>query len=349
MKQFIISIFLFLGTYINLSAQNLITLQSGNNSTFFQTLDDAVSQAQNGDTIYIPGGSFSLSNPINKSLHLVGSGHNPDSTLTTARTIMPGLTLTSGSGNGSISGIYFTGSSFYNYGQIFFNADITGYAISRCYIKGGISNLSGTNVNNISIIENTIGSFELCLSCGNPYSINLSASNHLIDNNILLSKVNVSNSIIKNNIFLYYNGFAAIPYPLITNSCTVENNIFVGGTIGATGCIFHNNVNGGVNGVDNYSNQGSGNFLNGGSLDQIFVNYDLGLNWNYSYNLHLVSGSPYHNAGTDGTDIGIYGGIFPWKEGSVPFNPHINLKLISPTTDNQGNLPIQIRVRAQNN
>ena len=73
----------------------------------------------------------------------------------------------------------------------------------------------------------------------------------------------------------------------------------------------------------------------------------LDVNSIYTYNLHLRPNSPLHNAGTDGTDIGIYGGLFPWKEGSVPFNPHIQTKTIGNITDGNGNLQINIKVKAQ--
>ena len=70
----------------------------------------------------------------------------------------------------------------------------------------------------------------------------------------------------------------------------------------------------------------------------------------YRENFNLPSNSPYKNAGADGTDIGIYGGAFPWKEGSVPFNPHYQTIKIDPKTDPAtGNLKVEIKVKAQDN
>jgi len=62
---------------------------------------------------------------------------------------------------------------------------------------------------------------------------------------------------------------------------------------------------------------------------------------------HLKADSPGKNAGKDGTDIGIYGGSYPWKEGSLPFNPHYQKIQVAPKTDNQGNLNVNIMVKAQ--
>ncbi len=52
---------------------------------------------------------------------------------------------------------------------------------------------------------------------------------------------------------------------------------------------------------------------------------------------------------SDGTDIGIYGSSQPYKEGAVPFNPHIYFKNIGGTTTPNGLLNINIKVKAQDN
>ena len=121
--------------------------------------------------------------------------------------------------------------------------------------------------------------------------------------------------------------FVFSPYSLYSSNCTVENNIFKSFSNSAnSNCIFRNNVNGGVNGTDGQGNQGSGNYFDNLPLDSVFVNYNSSFGLNYSSNFQLRSNSPYLVAGTDGTDIGIYGGPFPWKEGSIPFNPHLSVK-----------------------
>ena len=53
--------------------------------------------------------------------------------------------------------------------------------------------------------------------------------------------------------------------------------------------------------------------------------------------------------GTDDSQIGIYGGVYyPYKEGAVPSNPHIQLQNIAPSTTN-GLLNVQIKAVAQEN
>ena len=40
------------------NAQNLIAVQNAGTPSFFLKITEAIESAQNGDTIYIPGGSF---------------------------------------------------------------------------------------------------------------------------------------------------------------------------------------------------------------------------------------------------------------------------------------------------
>jgi len=51
--------------------------------------------------------------------------------------------------------------------------------------------------------------------------------------------------------------------------------------------------------------------------------------------------------GTDGTQIGIYGGSQPFKEKGMPSNPQVTEKIISTETDTNGNLQINITVKTQ--
>jgi len=62
---------------------------------------------------------------------------------------------------------------------------------------------------------------------------------------------------------------------------------------------------------------------------------------------HLHESSPGKNAGKDGTDIGIYGGRYPWKDGGLPVNPHIDTFNVGGNTDTNGTLKVSIKVAAQ--
>lgn len=327
-------------------SQNLIAVQNGNTPAFFTALDSAITQAQNGDTLFLPGGGFTISVPISKSIHIVGVGHHPDSTTATNRTLISGqLNLQSGADNGSITGIYFTSAYFSGgggSGQINFASVLNGYKITRCYISGGIS---ATNAQNLVIQENIIYSYS-----GNWWSINISEGSSLITNNIILGRVNTINSLIKNNDFLFMQYFSASA--LESRNSTIENNVFQPGTQWAYNfnSIFLNNLNFGENSINSNGSQGSGNLFIYEPLDSIFVNYSTSIpDWVYASNFRIRPNLPFVNGGTDGTQLGIYGGSFPWKEGSVPFNPHVQFKNVPNVTDQYGNLPVNIKVAAQDN
>jgi hypothetical protein len=81
-------------------------------------------------------------------------------------------------------------------------------------------------------------------------------------------------------------------------------------------------------------------------LADIFIDQTGGL-FSYSDDYHLVYPETY--LGTDGSEVGIYGGIFPFKAGSVPITPHITVKEVAPATDPDGNLNVTIQVDAQQN
>lgn len=92
-------------------------------------------------------------------------------------------------------------------------------------------------------------------------------------------------------------------------------------------------------------NPGTGNIVNQ-PIDSIYVSHTFG-SFNYNNNYQLRSNCLGNNAGSDGTDIGLFGTAYPYKPGAVPINPHIQTKIIAPNTDSQGNLNINIRVGAQ--
>ncbi len=326
MKAIFLTSALFLLTIVGLNAQNLIAVQNGGEPTFYQQVDDAIVNAQNGDTIYIPGGTWDNSQPINKRLHLVGVGHNPDATTATfATTLNGGLWLKNGAGNGSITGVCLK-SGVYTYPE-----DVNHYSINRCHIYNGFSFYSTTA--NFMIIESIIEGN--CTSSGNAGASNFSFFNNIIS---MVYCIPFDNSVFRNNIFLNN------PY---CRKSLFENNIFLQnyGLANCENSTAKNNLHYYAL-MYNYSTNVGVNNIPFNDASSIFVDQE-GNVFNYAHDYHLKTSCPGKNAGTDGTDVGIYGGIYPWKEGSIPFNPHFQKIQISPTTDNNGNLNVNIKVAAQ--
>ncbi len=321
--------FLLFQQFVFAQLPQIAVVHANGTTVIYTSSDTAYALAVNDDYIYLPSGNFTFP-PISKRIHIFGTGHNPDSTIATGRTIINGLQLNTGADNGSVTGIYLSG-------NINFSTIVAGYSISRCNISGAIFGLA----QNVIISENIIGSYSACYGC-DGLSINISSPNVSLNNNILQSRVSLTSAVIRNNILLFAYTFSN--GGSVSNSL-IENNIF-NQSFAGSGNTYNNNLNGGPNGIDNNGNQGSGNVYTSQPLDSIFVNYHSG--WNYASNFHLRPGSPYHNIGTDGTDLGIYGGLFSWNEGSVPSNPHIYFKQIAPQTGSNGTLNVQIKVRTNN-
>ncbi|MEO6977558.1 MAG: hypothetical protein ABI113_04235 [Mucilaginibacter sp.] len=344
MKRLIFTLTILLTAVAVSKGQNLIARQHGGAPTFYMKLPDAIAAAAAGDTLYIPGGGWDAVS-INKKLYLIGVGHNPDSTSVTGRTVVNSIQLAIGADNGSMTGIYTT--------AVTAGGTLVNYTFSRCYLGQVYLNTSA-NISNITFTENMIG------------NVDVTGGHYYMSNNVFFGGIlgrdgsYLDGSVVRNNVFiknLFLSG-GGNNAPLFATNSVIENNIFIVAGTGSNN-TYRNNFNEGVNGTDG-SNQGSGNFNpslnpNSGtpiSLQSIFINFDSS-NTNgdniYKADLHIQNGSIYKNAGTDGTDIGIYGGAFPWKAGSIPFNPHFQTLKIAPQTDSSGNLKVQITVAAQNN
>jgi len=361
----------FISAFIshNCVAQTLIAVQNESTQKFYTSLDTAITYAQEGDTVYIPGGSFTLSTSIDKSIHIIGVGHNPNSTSATGFSqILGDIILLNGSDNSSFEGLYLNGYRF-SFGLNSLQ-DISGVIIRRCHIfypasipySGAISFFdlgSQAHYQNILITENVIilsdgnggnianniGIGGLCANCMVIQNIIISNNIIIIPNSAFSGISGISlNCDIKNNIIL------GGQYPFASlNACNVDNNIIFSNAPSSNiiNCVFKNNLAG-----DTLENIGSSNtFINsiGNVLfNTVFINVPA-QTFNYSYNFHLQSTSMGKNAGTDGSDVGIYGGAFPWKEGSIPFNPHISSKIIDTQNDANGNIRVRIKVKAQSN
>lgn len=320
------------------TAQLRFIVQNGDSAKVYGTFGAAFAATQQGDTLYLPGGTFNMGNiTINKKLTMIGAGHHPTYSQATGRTEITGsIALITGSDTSRFSGFYLSGNI--NFGTSKTNSNITNIEISRCNvntIKLYYSDYYGSSpslAEQLLISENII----------RGEIVGGDAQNVLIEKNILHNIQDFNNNVlISNNVVLIPN---SLMFQEIT-SCTIQNNVFI-----HTGTyLFYNNsantvknnlfVNTYSGGTDNIDQQ---------PLESIFVNYTGGA-FSYDFDFHLQETSPGKNAGSDGTDIGIYGTVMPWKDGGVPFNPHITIEDIATKTDTEGKLNVKVTVEAQNN
>lgn len=296
---------------------------------------DAYDAAFTGDTIYLPGGAFTPPNEINKGLVIFGVGHNPDSTMATNPTLISGnLQLKEDADNLYMEGVRISGNI-----NTTDNLSVNQFTFRRCRVNGNVI-FSGDYSN-----PSLQGAFIECIFIG--YLDLENVTNSLVSNSICQGNIGHSEgNQFRNLIVLYSN---AEYYGRVFQYCNnneIENCIILNNTnyfIYGTGNISHNNLF-----VVTNPDFGTGFITNGNyfSVDpsSIFLDQS-GIMFTYLQDYHLQSPETY--LGTDGSQLGIYGGYFPFKPGSVPITPHISIKEVAPVTDPDGNLNVTVQVSAQ--
>lgn len=321
-------------------AQKLIARQGGGSPSFHTSLDEAITQANNGDTLYIPGGYFEVTVPISKELHLIGEGHNPKYSMANGVTYINGtFTIQQEASKSSFHGL-----------------NISPYVT----LGEGTKNLLFERCN-MAAFNYTVGGFKEYITCNevifrNQLTIDLKYSqfNSCIFNSSFRNSYR--NCTFRNNLFLVSGYICDEVWDYWGNLIRgyidfslFENNIFYASNgirlIGNT--VFNNNIFIYEQTFDGTNLIGSNNIV-GQIPESIFVNHT-GNQFLYESDFHLKATSPGKNAGTDGKDIGIYGGSSPWKESCFPFNPHVIFKNVTGSTSADGTLNVNIKVEAQQN
>lgn len=93
MKNLLIISLIIIG-YINIffaQIPQIALVKPDGTTTVYTTFDAAYNDAADDDYIYMPGGTFSLTNPIMKRLHIYGAGAIQDSCNLTGITILNNL------------------------------------------------------------------------------------------------------------------------------------------------------------------------------------------------------------------------------------------------------------------
>jgi hypothetical protein len=323
-------------------AQRVVALHSASGVSVYSSVNpllDAYNEAVDGDTLYLPGGAFLAPTMFDKKLYIYGAGYHPDSTIATNPTLITGnINLGENSDYSIFEGIQFSNSVNTDY-----NVSASYITFKRCRLNTGF-NFQGDGVTNLSINN----AFVECVLLGNLHYYNLTNSsifNSFIQNVVIDSKSNV----FKNNIFSYNNtsnwngGVLHRPY-----YNEFSNNIFLNTNYyliyqANDGNIYNNNIfvatsfDYGANAIT------TGNYVGVIHAD-IFINQS-GYAFDYNHDYQLQNPETY--VGNDAYQVGIYGGVFPYKAGAVPVNPHISAKVISGTTNSNGELPIEIKINAQ--
>ena len=302
-----LSILIILVASANVSQATVYTLcnmpySPGQFTTYF----DAENAAMDGDTIYVHGSNFSYGDiSIFRRLVIIGTGHSPNkqapivSTFGSISINVPnvqliGLTFNSVESfdpNGTVKKCRILGRTIYpslnlfasNWlieGNIFDQQNLSSHCIRFSGYGGHIvqHNIFASNVSQISDIS------------GSPGDRSYILNNVFLGNGASISSLsNLDYAIIRNNIFYGSS-------PDLNNSLTnaiIENNI-----------TFYCADN-------NFYPTATYGPLNQIGVDPLFTNvsgYPTNL-FLYTYDFTLQPTSPGRNYGTDGTDVGVHGGL----------------------------------------
>jgi hypothetical protein len=325
-------------------AQRVATVHGASGVQAFHSADpfqDAYAAAVNGDTIYLPGGNMSVPAMFDKSVFIYGAGYHPDSTSATMKTTLSGgISLREDASYSHFEGIEFLGSV-----TTPTNEAINYISFKRCYFNQVVNyNGSAKSASNNSFME--------CIFIDNVEirnSVNSSFHNCIFQNHVRYSYGNyfANNIFLRNASLTYANVFLNSDYN------TIQNNVFrsVGDHIistysmySCTGNMVYNNLFVAENPNYGGNSISGGNFINIDPND-VFVD-QTGYIFDFEHDYNLQDPSLF--LGNDGDEVGIYGGIFPFKAGGIPLNPHIQMKNIANQTNNNGELEIEIQVEAQN-
>jgi len=307
----------------------------------YSTIQLGCDNANIGDTVYVMGSPTSYGDvTIKKQITLIGAGFN--------------VYQTQNNWNTTIGTAYLD--------TIPFGAKISGTVIMGFMINSAITQTGAAGaINWIDVERNYVGNY-----------VNIVGSNWTVRNNIInyININNTSNTFIQNNFINYNINTSNQTSVVISNNefCTttsatfngvsnalIANNVFyyAGPTTGTTSCTFSNNIttagsaqvlppagNSGLNNLNNVSPQ---------FVDATIPNGTVNMNqiWNYDWFLKVTS--PAHNAGTDGKDLGVYGGTYPWPNMSgatrIPQMQFMNVGAIVPQG---GNLNVNFKARKTN-
>lgn len=305
----------------------------------YSNLQTAIDAASPDDTLYVQGSVTSYGDvTITKKLKIVGSGMLPDNTSHLGTTLGSIYYRVSADGTSSPSGSSITGCNIYVLYLGFSNIGSVSYMVSNISIyRNRIASIMNngyasaeTSYTGIHIFNNIIGTL----------SVDRLGGNSVVNNNIFITGVQSTGYIDTGN-WVLANNFIGERITGCHNA-TIVNNIIYSSAYNYNNntsnhyCSFTKNL---FYSYNNY--QFSGNFLNNSNDNNTFnTSYNNILNQDpsfvkytindpiYSYSMsnppsgpfvdfHLNNDSPGKNYGTDGTDIGIYGGTTPFVEGAT--------------------------------
>lgn len=330
---------LFLGYFTTVAA--VITVNNNENSgAQYTTIQSAIDAATVGDTLIVAGSETNYEGfTLNKRLVLMGAGYQSTEDeqfgFTTKVNHMviknenPALDLDASGSHIEgfyVNGVVTTASGAYRYISVGFEGTESNTLTNVTFTRNRCGAVHLTYFSNIRIYNNILDNIGYAPNYNSvfgdyPFGSNLFAANNIFTGGVARIK---GSQIFINNLFI---GSEQV-YDVFTSGVGINNQ--------ASGIVFSNNIlwGRGTGGASNaamthnlvltseggetfdYGTNSTGNNLE--NVNPQFVNVpDYTLDFSYDY--RLADDSPCKGAGSDGTDIGIFGGPYPFPSaGDVP-------------------------------
>jgi hypothetical protein len=351
MKKMIFLLFAASLVFNAIKAQVFIIERGSNTSLAFNNIKSAVDALEDNDRLYLPPGEISLRDYtwngydgnenysktllVNKNVSIYGAGYADGANSTILK---EGDLVIGKDANGSfVTGILFGATANLTLD------DVSDVVITRCKIQNSLI-LYGSG-NNIVISECEITStYTGAWRSGQEINMPATFSKCIFDR---FSNFNSKYASVSNSLFL---DSGSSPFP---NNSSFSNNIFVIDRTGENDLSLH---------MSAANNTFSYNLFIGGSIVGLYPERNNVFSHNIAYepyenvfvnpqnaDYHLKPECRGKNAASDGRDMGIFGTVNPFKESRLPLNPQFSVKIVSPETDADGKLPVNIKIEAQDN
>jgi hypothetical protein len=307
-------------------------------ATIYLTIQAAHDAAEDGDIVYLEASNATYGSlNCTKRLKIYGGGFFLDKNLDLQVDIrsskVDNIYLRLGSDGTEVAGLELLG-GVAGYGV----SDITIVRNKARYI-GFMANIEGntySNFSDITIRQNFISSpgnngygFGILTFDGGSYaSVDYYGSNIMIVNNFIggdggntsIKMANrVTNMVLKNNTIT---GAILVANGVVENNILLKESLFAPGNDyynnSADNCTFNNNVGKGNTFPANFPATNQNNIDGSAHFDVVAGKSD-------DFNLRLKESSALKTAGSGGTEVGMFGGDFPFVIGGIPSVPTITV------------------------
>jgi hypothetical protein len=351
----------------NTQAPIIVTDASGNGSVIVGSIEEAIEKVPSLGFIYLPSGTVKgLKNGnttdairISKTVNIRGAGIDPKASNLTGVSLItnPIVFIVASISVGTISSSKSTIEGVI-LGSIYFSAttdnpveDIT---ITRCNID--LLTFSGRAISKLTVhncqvqsmalgtVDNTLVSSNFTLT--NSFVKNISSSN----NGRNQEPMYLGKNIRIENCILYHTGNMIQPNPSYGEGFLMEQGIYknniviitnlpatLSPSVGALQIMSNNFFTTDL--LQPIDNRITNNQYKALKSEDIFVDWA-----NKDY--HLKPTFAYRFAGENNTEVGIFGGSQPGRDGFIPSTPYIYFKEISIKPDASGNIQVKIKVKS---